>query len=259
MNTPLEHLSYSSISAYLLCARAWRYHYIDKIPTKPSAALVFGSAVHGAIESVVHANTVGEPIDVSSVWHAEWEQRMAKEPFESDGDNTPESLFNDGHRLLTDASVQSTLMNLRAKCDDQGPCIERRIELRVPGVPLPVIGFIDCILSDGTPVDFKTSARAWDSAKAQAETQPLFYLSALNQAGDTTHGYRFCHVVLVKTKKPQVQMLESQHTPNACFWLLDLAQHVWRGIEHGVFPCNSGSWKCGPTYCEYYSLCRGKL
>lgn len=255
----LDHLSYSSISTYLLCPRAWRYKYIDKLPSKPSAALVFGSAIHEAVEDIIHANTLDWPVDIEASWRRAWEQQMSKEPFEPDGECTPESLFNDGHRLLADKSVQQIILDLRAARVEGGePLIEQRIELRVPGVPLPVIGFIDVILSDGTLADFKTSARAWDSAKAGNEMQPLVYLGAMLQAKRAVSG-TFRHIVLVKTKKPQIQCIDTYRSISEVFWLLDTIQHVWAGISAGVFPCNTAGWKCTPQYCDAWQVCRGRL
>jgi hypothetical protein len=123
---------------------------------------------------------------------------------------------------------------------------------------VPVIGYIDLVGADGVPHDFKTSAFSWNSEKAAAETQPLFYLAALNQAGVQAHGYRFRHVVLVKTKTPQAQVIETQHRIGELFWLFEMIQAVWQGIEKGSFPPSPGAWSCTPKYCNHWELCRGR-
>lgn len=51
MTPELDHLSYSSISMYLTCARSWRFKYLEQAPTIASPELVFGSAIHSAVEN----------------------------------------------------------------------------------------------------------------------------------------------------------------------------------------------------------------
>ncbi len=143
--------------------------------------------------------------------------------------------------------------------DEHGPYIERKIELRVPDVPIPVIGFVDMIDANGVPTDFKTSGKSWSMDKARGEIQPLFYLAALIQNGINAHQLRFRHVVFVRTKTPQIQILESQFTFNDIFWLLEMLAKVWAAIRENHFPCNPLAWSCSEKWCSYWSLCRGKL
>lgn len=44
-------LSFSRIDTYQNCPRKFRYGYIDRLPTKPSPHLSFGSSVHAALEA----------------------------------------------------------------------------------------------------------------------------------------------------------------------------------------------------------------
>jgi len=141
------------------------------------------------------------------------------------------------------------------------PQIEKYVTLGIPGVPVPIVGYIDVIEKDGVPVDLKTSARAWGRGKAQDELQPLFYLAALNQSlgFSLNPELKFRHYVFTKAKSPKVQIWETQRTIDELFWLFTLIREVWQGIERGVFPPSGvGSWKCSAKWCEYWHLCRGK-
>jgi len=137
--------------------------------------------------------------------------------------------------------------------------IERKVELRVPGVPIPVIGYIDIIADDGVPGDFKTSAKSWTNGKAADELQPLFYLAALNQAGTTVKDGKFRHYVIVKTKTPKMDVFENTHNMKEIFFLFDLIGRVWDAIEKESFPLNPTSWKCSASYCDFWSSCRGRF
>ena len=70
----IEHLSYSSISSYLLCGRSWRFKYIDKVPTLPTSSLILGSAVHDTIEKFV-----GEPgQSATEIFEKSWAATLRK-------------------------------------------------------------------------------------------------------------------------------------------------------------------------------------
>lgn len=246
----VEHLSYSSITSYLACGQAWKYKYVDGIKSPTSPALVFGSAFHGTIE-----HWVSKPeSDLLAVWMTEWQKQLELQTIDW-GDTSAEAAANDGLRMLSDPDLVAGLKAAFAKGVAE---IETRVELAVPGVPVPVIGYIDVIGKDGVPGDFKTSKTSWNANKAINEMQPIFYLAALNQAGRTVPDGRFRHYVFVKTKKPQFQMIEHVHGPAELFWLFKMIKSVWDGINAGVYPCNPTGWKCAPEYCDYWGMCRGK-
>ena len=253
MPPELAHLSYSSISTYLLCARAWRYHYADRVAVPSAPALVFGSAWHGMVENFLRLGG-----DLAPLWREAWGTQLTQNPHVAwTPQQTAEVLNNEGLRMAAAPDVLTLLQSIKVDRDSDGPCIERKVELHVPGVPIPVIGYID-FLSSGVPCDIKTAGRAWSESKQYAETQPLFYLAALNQAGMHNHNWRFRHYVFVKGKTPQVQELETTIRPAQVFWLLDQIASVWRGISADVYPTNPNSWKCDPHFCDYWVSCRGR-
>ena len=252
----LDHLSYSSISAYLTCGRHWQYRYVEQAPALTSTNLLLGSAVHGAIEAYI-ATPDRQPDAMHELWRSSWAKQVDANEGRIDwGIDTPEGLSNQGLKLLTHPE---TLLVLDALTPLGPEWIEKRVELHVPGVPVPVVGYIDIVTADGIPGDFKTSARSWSEDKALGETQPLFYLAALNQAGYTLNPQRrFRHYVFVKTKEPKVQIIEHSHTAGQLFWLFEMIRSVWQAIEAGVYPLNPTGWKCTPAYCEYWTRCRGR-
>lgn len=250
----LNHLSYSSITTFLACGESWKRKYLLHDPTYVTPELAFGSAIHGAIE-----RHVGEGAQLLAVWNEEW--RKATEGKEIMwGADTPEQHYNEGVRILGNEQVAYSLACLKPLRDQVGQAaIERKIELKVPGVPVPVIGYIDLIAEDGVPGDFKTSSKSWSQERAQNELQSLFYLAALNQSGQSTSGWKFRHYTIVKTKQPKFEMFEHLHSPGELMFLFDLIQRVWRSIEQGIFMLNPSGWKCSPNFCDFYSKCRGKF
>ena len=266
----LDHLSYSSISTWQMCGASWKFRYIDKPAGLTSTALVFGSAFHNAVENFLARQVEGsEKVSLLDCWHEAWKNESTRMDPETDERKpredvnwdleTPESLCNEGVRILGHPDIQQGILSIKPLIRaDFSPAIETKIELKVPGVPIPIIGYIDIIAADCVPGDFKTSSRSWSADKAEDEIQTLFYLAALNQAGFEVKDWRFRHYIFVKTKTPQFQVFEHRHNPTQLMWLFKMIGEVWRAIEAGVYPPNPGSWKCSPKYCEYWALCRGK-
>jgi hypothetical protein len=96
----LDHLSYSSISAYLYCARAWQLHYIEGIKTPTSPELVFGSAWHNTIESFIGN---GHQSDLLGSWSENWAKQADQDV--DWGTDTPEYFCNEGVRLLSNPEI----------------------------------------------------------------------------------------------------------------------------------------------------------
>lgn len=249
----IEHLSYSSISTYLLCPRSWRYRYIDKVETPVSPALVFGSAFHDALEAYVKDKESPLAHHWNTAWKAQTESRDVS------WDKEPAAYDVLGIAMFSKEETVQVVDAIKPLMINDYPMIEERVELRVPGVPVPVIGFIDVIEKDGIPADFKTSARSWTQKRADDELQPTFYLAALNQLGfEMNPDLMFRYYVFVKNaKKPALQIWETQRTAADLFWLFGLVRDVWGGIAREVFPPNPTTWKCSPKWCEYWDSCRG--
>lgn len=273
----VEHLSYSSISTYLLCPRAWRYRYIERVKVPTAPALVFGSAVHTAIEDYIRARVDPElseerDVPISDRFAASWKIRVETErEIAWDSKNSADSMAKLGATMcggpieVTGGGPKRGLRNLSVFLNDlkplivdDQPVVEKRVEFTVPGVPIPIIGYIDMIASDGVPIDFKTAGRAWYSKKAHSELQPAFYLLALMQEGYTANpDGRFRYIIVTKTKKTKVQVIDTKRTVEQLFWLMELIRETWQAIEAGVFPPNPLGWKC-PGYCEYSGMCLGE-
>lgn len=259
MSAPsLSHLSYSSVSLYLTCPRAWRYRYIEQVKTPTAAALAFGSTFHGVIEWTIRNSQDGSRPDPVAMWSQDWGKRQEGPEQIEWGDTSWQQLHDEGLRMLGLPETEQLLRGLAPFTDESGMWIERKVELRVPGVPLPIVGYIDLVTSDGVPHDMKTAGRAWTQDQAQKETQPAYYLAALNQMGFHWNGdRRFRHIVWTKGKNPKVQTFETQRTWADLLRLFSTITEVWHGIEAGVFPCNTSTWKHSPKYCEYWPVCQG--
>jgi len=280
MPVHLDHLSYSSISTYLLCPRSWKYRYVDKIKTPVSTNLIFGSAMHEACEAYIRegANqlTGQEQTSISAVdvhFADAWKYQLDRNQEIDWQGESEDSLVKLGTNMTTKEIVvtgggperkcrnMSVFLNdFEPLIVDNEPVIEKRVSLSIPGLPIPLIGYVDLITSDGVPCDFKTaSAKSrWSAEQARGELQPLIYLAALAQEGYALNpDLRFRYIILRKMKTtPKAQVIEIKQTWDAIFERLRMiAEDVWPAIEAGAFPPNESSWKHNSRYCDAWDIC----
>lgn len=253
----VEHLSYSSVSLYLMCARSWRYRYIDRVKTPVASALPFGSAFHEAIRLCVEAKALGnEPEPISDLFTRAWHWHVDNEDIDYGDKDSPESLQSLGHRMLSSRDAVRVLSGLMPKIEDDQPITEKRVEFCIDGVEVPIVGYIDMIGDDGVPVDFKTSSRLWYASRADSELQPSLYLEALRQLGQMPQGGEFRYYIFTKAKTPKVQIIDTSRSPEQLAWTRDVIRDVWSAIVAGAFPPSGiGGWKCSQKYCEYWDVC----
>lgn len=253
----IEHLSFSSISNYLYCPKAWKFKYLDKIPTRTTAALLFGSAWHATVEAIVQGLTGTK----NEFFKANFEERVAKAESGTGldwGGETAATMINTAYRFLANKDINEGIAAVKPLLVGNDPAIERKIEVSVPGVPVPVIGYIDVITDDRVCGDFKTSGKSWSEKQAYDSLQPLFYLAGLRQEGFGAE-LQFRHYIFVKTKDPKFQVIETFYRPKNLLFLFGLIKNVWDAIDRGAFYENPGSWKCSEAHCEFWKLCRGRF
>lgn len=254
----IDHLSYSSFSSFLTCGKAWKYRYIDKVQADPSPTLIIGSAMHDTVEEIIRCKSLGIEGPDTAEFAAQRAQERLSEVESINNTPEAENAKNEVLRLANAPLILSAINLIRAKVDEDGPMIERKVTLEVPEVDVPIIGYIDIITDDGTPADFKTSARSWTADKARSEKQPVFYLAAMGQMGIPVN-WHFRHYVMVKNKVPKFQTFDTERTPAEIARLFTEIQTVWNAIKAEQFlPAAPGSWKCSEKCCEYWRICQGK-
>ncbi len=263
---PVKHLSHSSVNTYLMCPKSWQFRYIEKPRVKVAVALPFGTAIHKAIQTYIAAKVEGHDVKpLVDLWPDCWHGAL-HEPRNADNikwDRTYDHYTNLGASMLSAPDVVAAIEGIEPLLvpipGEPLPYVEYRVEFRVPGVPVPVIGYIDMIEVDGVPVDFKTAARKWSKGKEHTEMQTDFYLLGLNYEGyDLNPNLQFRYYIFTKTKSPTCQILDTVRCWGDLLFTMQTIKEVWEAIQAGAFPPNPTTWKCGPKWCEYYPLCRGK-
>jgi hypothetical protein len=233
-------------------------------------ALIFGSTVHAVFENFIRDKSR----NMLEMWESAWPAAVADEKNKNIiWEDTPDTCAATGRRIFNMSETFDILSSIepkmytveKKKVENDittiehvlAPMIEREIHLVYEDMP-DVVGYIDCVASDGVPIDFKTAGRMWSEDKPAKEIQPLFYLAALEQLGEHDHTFRFRHLVVTKAQNPRIVMFETQRSAGEMPFIESVMKGVWRGISDGLFIPNPMSMWCDLKYCGLWEQCAGK-
>ncbi len=166
-------LSFSRIDLYGTCPRSFRFRYVDRLPSRPSPHLSFGSSVHAALEAF-HDRTLPARPDVDALLASLYEHWDA-------------SGFADLPREEQLAFYRHAQEVLR-RYHSRGPLEGRRVVATEAWFELPfayeavVVGSIDRVDVDDDGalhvVDYKTNRRARARADVAGSLQLALYALA---------------------------------------------------------------------------------
>lgn len=206
----ITHLSASSVNLYIAQPALWCASYLlgKRTPVGPAAHR--GTAIEAGIEAGLFDPEM--PVEEA--------QRIAREKFHIltrlNADPRVEK-----ERETIDPSVAVGLAELRQYGVPEKPegGRQRKLELTIPGVPVPIWGFLDFVWPDhGVILDLKTTARIPSEISDAHARQGALYL----QHGSNLQ-MRFAYV---SSKKVAVYVLEDAATHLASF--VQAAQSIER-------------------------------
>lgn len=257
MNTPVTHLSWSSMSTYMQCSLKWKFHYVDeKEPEFTASALLFGQAVHEALGAFLQSRLSGDPLSASNMVDVYRQYWLTHEgpPIKYGCRDSEGSLLEKAQGLL----------GLFAEQFDPATeviAIEEPFEADLrsggndPWFALPVFrGVIDSIQRVGDEVrliDYKTAARKPNGdVNAGQLVGYSFGARALGYEADTLD-YRYEY--LIKSAKPAFVEHPVTIDDKDRRRFLKTIIRVWNAIQSAIFFPNP-SYLCGScgyrTYCD---------
>jgi putative RecB family exonuclease len=201
-----DYLSYSAISTYAKCPLRYFFKYVAGLPDElVSASLVFGGAIHRAIEHHFRELLAGNPpvtlSDLMAAYQTEWTEREASKIHF--GKDSKLSLDTLAARML-DAFRQHDL----AKPHGRVLAVEE--ELRgaiIPGLP-DILARIDLIVETPDELivsDWKTSRTKWTQENVDESADQLILYSELARDFAPDKAVRIEFAVLTKTKDINIE------------------------------------------------------
>ncbi|NQV23111.1 MAG: PD-(D/E)XK nuclease family protein [Rhodopirellula sp.] len=252
-----DYISHSAITTYQQCPLRYRFKYVDALPeTVVSSALIFGGAIHSALEFHFTERLCGNESpsldQLLDVFQEAWQGRATDyEDIRFGKGEDHNSLSALADRMLTAFRESPAVAS-----DDIVIGIEE--ELRgelIPGVP-DLLARIDLLTttSDALVItDFKTARSRWSQNQAENSSSQLLLYSELARRLMPDREVRLRFLVLTKTKKPTVEAFNVKVNRRRSHRTVLVVKHTWRAIEAGHFYPAPSPMNC-PT-CPFRSEC----
>lgn len=164
-------LSYSAISTYQKCPLSYKFLYVDKLPTKPSHHLSFGSSIHAALEFFYRVE-VPEPYDLKRLL-SELDNVWLRDGYENDAQE--QEYKEKGRAILTQFYREN------APTFNVPVAVEKRFSLDMDGITLAgIIDRIDRLEGGGLEIiDYKTNGKLPPKTKINTDLQlPIYHMAA---------------------------------------------------------------------------------
>lgn len=254
--TGRDYVSWSALSTYRNCPLKYRFRYVDRLPEEfVSAALVFGTGIHTAVEQHFQMMLAGEkPPSIDQLMLA---YRTAWLPHEPDqiqyaARDSRQSLDALAAKMLT-AFQQSSLTSI------SGSVLGVEEELRgsiATGMP-DLLGRIDLLSEDDDRLlitDFKTSRGKWSQEQVEGASEQLLLYATLASTISPGKQVAIRFLVLTKTKEPVIEEHTVAVDEAQAQRSVVAAKQVWQAIENGHFYPAPSPMACAG--CGYREACR---
>jgi len=251
-----DHISFSSVSTYQSCPLRYFFRYVLGLPEDTvSASLVFGSAIHSALQHHYEQLLIGEEApdldELLDVFQRKWEE------YDQDAILFPKSDNRDSLGRLADSMLRAFRVNHFA--NPHGTIIGVEEELRgqlIPGCP-DLLARVDLMIETDDALvvtDFKTSRRTWSSDQVNdAAPQLLLYHELASKLSDGKP-LRLNFAVLTKTKTPDFVVHPVNVDARQIERTKRIVERVWKAIQAEHFFPSPSPMNC-PT-CPFQKQCR---
>lgn len=232
-----DYISYSAVRTFQGCPLRYQFRYLDGLPEEcVSSSLVFGSAIHSAVEYFYQQQLAGEDAPdldtLLDLYQQSWRDRPEGQ-VQFGKTETADSLHQLADRMLA-AFLESDLTQ------PEGRIIGVEEELRgelTPNLP-DLLGRVDLIFETDDAVvirDFKTSRSAWNDHQAEDQSDQLVLYADLVRRSIPGKQLKLQFSVITKAKNPKVQLLEAAFDEAKLDRTKQVVENVWSAIESGHF------------------------
>jgi len=236
-----KHLSYSQVDLYETCSLKYKFDYVAGRKKEEFVSYYsIGSAFHAGLETLHNTGRIKDAI--------QYARKLLNEDIDKLSD-TDRSSFS---VLLWNLEVYAKSVYLTYKNSVIG--IEKRFELNLPDVDIPIIGYIDCVLRAGF-IDYKTVFGSGGSFNIwQVYIYSLWYLKEYGSLPRQVEIHWFSksnRAIGINDKKAFGVDRININMENINRMKAHLIG-VWKGIKNGVFYPNISS-ACNT--CPYVKDC----
>jgi CRISPR/Cas system-associated exonuclease Cas4 (RecB family) len=250
-----DYISFSAIRSYQTCPLRYFFKYVAGLPEDTvSSSLIFGSAIHRAVEHHFRCLLEGqEPPNAKELlaeYRIGWKDRTNLVRFGKDEDvNTLDTLADRMLKAFATSDLAKPAGTIVAVEETlRGPII--------PGLP-DVLGRVDLILETAEELvisDWKTSRAKYSEDQVQDSTEQLLLYSELARDFAPGKKVRLEFAVLTKTKETSIERHSAMADPLRVDRTKRIVERVFRSIEAGHFYPAPSMMNC--PGCPFKDPCR---
>jgi CRISPR/Cas system-associated exonuclease Cas4 (RecB family) len=251
-----DYVSFSAIRTYQTCPLKYYFRYVAGIPEETvSASLVFGGAIHAAVEQhfreLLAGNSPPTLEELREVYCTEWNLR-----------STEVVQFGQGEGRDSLDKLSSQMLEAFQRSDAAQPpgrILGVEETLRGPiiaGLP-EILGRLDLLSETEDSLiisDWKTSRSRWSTTQFEDAAEQLILYTELAQDISPGKPFQVEFVVITKTTKPAIQRERLPVTPPQVARVRHVVQRVWTAITAEHFYPAPSAMACGG--CPYRTQCR---
>lgn len=251
-----DYLSYSAITTYQGCPLRYYFRYIVGLPDRVvSANLVFGSAVHSAVEHHFNELMAGdEPPKIEALigeYDRQWNEVDRQAVHFGKGEDV-ESL-----RRLATKMLRAFQLSSLATPAGHIIGVEEELRGRIVAACPDLLGRIDLIVE--TPdelivTDLKTSRSRWSRRQADDSAGQLLLYHELVRSFAPGKRLRLQFAVLTKTQQPVVDLHEVSASRQAIDRTKRIIERVWKAVDTAAFYPAPSPMQC--AHCSFREPCR---
>ena len=224
------HMTTGQVADYLYSPKEFWYFHVLSLPKGPFHSLIYGSAIHAAIETYYLARLQRKDIDINELYKV-YENSWSREGFVS--------LQHEKDQLERGKIVLKSFYDREQQKDDVPQHIEKEFHLKIDQLKLKISGRYDAVFDRNGKIevrDFKTGAVDTEKV-AQKKLKDSIQMKIYAMAWEKTHQspvdsmslYFVEHDILARTQ-------EINHDKT-----LELLEKVTSGIRRGEFLETGGS------------------
>jgi len=251
-----DYISFSQISIYQQCPLRYFFKYVEDLPEKTIASsLLFGGAVHTAIENHFNEVMIGNPTPdqdalLAAFWDA-WRDRSEEAEVQFGKGEDINAIASMAERILN-GFRQSELANPRGRIIGVEETLREQL---IPGLP-DLLARIDLIAETDEAVaitDWKTSRSRWTQGKAEDVSEQILLYSELVRQLLPDKIIRLEFAVITKAAKPIAERFTVKHDPARIARTKKVVERVWHSIQNGIYFPAPSPVACGS--CPFRAPC----
>ena len=251
-----EYLSFSRIRTYQGCPLRYYFRYVAGLPEETvSASLVFGSAIHAAIQHHFQELLAGNPPPsveaMLDAYESEWRTRD-RDDIRFGKEDNPSKLYALARRMLAAFQIHKL-----ANPEGRILAVEETLQGELlPGLP-PLLGRVDLIVETPDELvvsDWKTSRSRWSEEQVDDSAEQLLLYGELAKDFAPGKPIRVEFSVLTKTKEVNIEQHSRPFDPAKLDRTIHVIERVHRAIADEVFYPAPSPMACGS--CPFREPCR---